>query len=1118
MRAEYVPVPGRTVMVGPPVHPSSPDDASPAPAPPDREARHQCLIHRSESELREVVGPFVEEGLRSDRKILLVAPDRGSAAHRILESHMSVDWSGPRERDRIEFRGMQDAFGAGERFDRYRAISFVREAVAQARAEGFAGLHLIQELGSLGRGANALRDLTAYEAGLNLILADKPCSVLCLYDLEAAGSEVILRALELHPVSVGPGLQRTPNPFYQPEVELRLERGEELVRERLAILRRIRARTERQITHDPDALLARLVRRLELEGHTLDSVARVGIEEIGGFLEAERASSHLVDPVADVLVEGVGWPAFRNGGETRRTRGEGLAGRAWLARRPVWSANPPGGWRPQAVPVPTASPSAPSTTGLDPASGLALPLPGGTAVQGVLEFSLPGAGEPDEALLERLEPAARLLGEALARIRAETRAGRAGEGLGGLLANAGEGIVVTDPEGKIRSWNLAAAQILEEEGRWEVPVGRPLDSLLPPEARERFLRALAVVTGPEEAGPGASMELRIQQTRPDRPPISLSLTSWQGDGGDRCCVVAVRELPAPRPEGVDQRLVESLAGAGTRDPLLLLTGNIRWGGPSILHANPAFCRLLGFHESELLGRSLRWLAAPSHNLDPMGELSRQLASGEPAFVEFVARRRDGSETLLRMDITPVFGERGQVTHFVVLVPHRTAEAAVPEPSAPVGHDPLTGLATRELFVKVLRRGIERVRRNPELRFAVLFLDLDGFKEVNDELGHVRGDELLVKVARRLEEAVRPGDVLVRFGGDEFVILLEYVGGMADVVAVAERIQDRLGRRFTVDGRDLEITASIGIALSDTGYSSVEEVIRDADSAMYRAKEEGSGGYRIFDRTLREEARLEGQLRSDLQSSLDRGEFRLHYQPLMDLATGRISGLEVLLRWDHPERGLVAATEFITHAEATKLIVPLGEWVVRESCRQLRRWQDRLGTDFPLSLSLNLSAREVLDPRVHEWFEQSLAETGVAGSRLRVEVPESFFARPQAEVEAALLPLRALGVRIGIDEFGMGSVSIGQLHRLPVDFLKIDRRFVTDLPGKEGRDGRAVRAILAMADGLGLEVVAPGVETTLQEELLRELSCPTAQGYLFSAPVDAERAGRLLETGNLRRGA
>jgi diguanylate cyclase (GGDEF)-like protein/PAS domain S-box-containing protein len=591
------------------------------------------------------------------------------------------------------------------------------------------------------------------------------------------------------------------------------------------------------------------------------------------------------------------------------------------------------------------------------------------------------------------------------------------------------------------------------------------------------------------------------------------MTSWDVRG-EACFVVKLRDHMDDRESRTQARLIENVASRAGREAMLVTTGNVQWGGPSILFANPAFCRMTGFTEAEVLGQSFRAFTGPKTAQDKLKVMWEHLQRGEPTSTEFVAYRKDGTEFLMRLEVSPIRDDHGQLTHFVAVQTDVSKDNGGDDKFLRADRDALTGLANRALLNKILRRAIERVQRNSELRFALLFLDLDGFKQVNDSLGHLIGDQLLVSVARRLEEAVRPGDILVRFGGDEFVILLEYVGGLADVLAVADRIQDRLAQPFRLEDRDLRLSASVGIALSDTGYSTVEEVVRDADAAMYRAKEEGRGRYRIFDRMLREEALSEGRIRSELQTSLDRGEFRLHYQPLMDLGSGRISGVEALLRWEHPDRGLVAATEFISYAEAMKLILPLGRWVIRESCRQLRIWRDRLPPDVPLALSLNLSTRELLDPRAREWFEESISDSGVDPSWLQVEVSESFFARPQTEIENALAPLRDLGIRIGIDDFGSGSVSVGQLHRYPVDFLKMDRQFVADLPRKDGGNSRAVRAILAMAGSLGLDVIAPGVETTLQEEILRQLDCPTAQGYLFSAPVDAEKAGRLLEAGRI----
>jgi diguanylate cyclase (GGDEF)-like protein/PAS domain S-box-containing protein len=1068
-----------------------------SPGLPRSRGEHHCLIHRTEGEARAVVEAFVQEGLRGGRQVLLIGEGPGSVAFQVYERLLDRGDEESDARSPVEFRRIEECFEGTGRFDRYQAVTFIREQFVRALDAGFDGLHLVQDMAALEKRSAGLRDLTAFEAGLNVLLGDKPCSVLCLYDRTRTSPELLLRALDLHPTELREGLARHQNPFYQPEVEFRAVHAGELVEERLELLRGRGGELSPVVgPQDPDALLMRLARRIDVEGTSRDGLARIGIAEIGREVGAQASRFYVVDAQDASLTE----HSLEGdlGDPLRRVRGEGTAGRAWLSRRPVWSSTPR------------------SPDGEDLSEGgqveLALPLLGGDAVRGVLEFTVLPATDPDPALLDRLEPVARVLGEALGRIRAEERLGVSQGGLDGLLATSPDGIVVTDREGRVQSWNLAAVRLLGSP-TGEVPVGRPLATLLPPDVRERFQRALDVAAASGSSASPASVELLLPPSSPGAVPTSLTLTSWDV-GGEPSFVAKLRDHTADRDARSHARLIETVASRAGREAVLVTTGNLQWGGPSILFANPAFCRMTGYSEAEILGKSFRAFAGPKTAQDSLRVLWERLDRGDAASAEFVAYRKDGSEFVMRLEVSPVRDDHGRLTHFVAVQSEAAKEAGGDDRYLRADRDALTGLANRALFNKVLRRAIERVRRNSDLRFAVLFLDLDGFKQVNDSLGHLVGDQLLVSVARRLEEAVRPGDVLVRFGGDEFVILLEYVGGLADVLAVADRIQERLARPFRLDGRDLRISASVGIALSDTGYSTVDEVIRDADSAMYRAKEEGSGGYRIFDRTLREEALSEGRIRAELQSSLDRGEFRLHYQPLMDLHSGRISGVEALLRWEHPERGLVAATEFISHAEAMKLILPLGRWVIRESCRQLKSWQERLPPDVPLALSLNLSTRELLDPRAREWFEESLSESDVDPSSLRVEVPESFFARPHAEVVTALAPLRELGVRIGIDDFGSGSVSVGQLHRYPVDFLKMDRQFIADLPRKDGGNGRAVRAILAMAGSLGLDVIAPGVETTLQEELLRQLSCPKAQGYLFSAPVDAEKAGRLLAAGRI----
>jgi diguanylate cyclase (GGDEF)-like protein len=480
--------------------------------------------------------------------------------------------------------------------------------------------------------------------------------------------------------------------------------------------------------------------------------------------------------------------------------------------------------------------------------------------------------------------------------------------------------------------------------------------------------------------------------------------------------------------------------------------------------------------------------------------------------EFIAYRKNGTHFPLHFDMSPVLEQSGQVTHFVLMPPESLATG----PSTSPRHadtDALTGLANRTFLHETLRRAIERSLKNPQVRFALLFIDLDGFKQVNDTLGHVIGDELLVTVARELEGAVRPGDVVARFGGDEFVVLIELLSGTEDAIAVAERIQDRLAVPLRLSGRTARVSGSIGVALSDTGYTAVEDVLRDADAAMYLAKEKGGGGYRIFDTHLQEAASTTQRIRAELQRSLERGDFRLHYQPVVDLASGRTTGFEALLRWQQAGRGIVPATEFIRQAEKTGLILPIGRWVIHEACRQARAWRDALPSDRRFTLSVNLSERELLDPSLLEAVRQAIADTGAEASWLRFEIPESLLARPQAESRAVLQPLIELGFRLGVGDFGRGQSSLTSLIRYPLDQLKIDRQFMVDLHERETsrrpEETRALRSILALAGELEIEVAAAGIETSSQRRVLQRLACRYGQGNLFSVPVDGSTAGALL---------
>lgn len=414
------------------------------------------------------------------------------------------------------------------------------------------------------------------------------------------------------------------------------------------------------------------------------------------------------------------------------------------------------------------------------------------------------------------------------------------------------------------------------------------------------------------------------------------------------------------------------------------------------------------------------------------------------------------------------------------------------------HDPLTGLPNRALFLDRLGQILAKRRRY--YLFAVLFLDLDRFKVINDSLGHLVGDQLLKATARKLESCLRPGDTVARFGGDEFAILLDEIRDVNDATRVAERIQVELKAPFNIENQDVISTASIGIALGATGFDSPEDLLRDADIAMYRAKSMGKARHEVFDKEMHSRAVALLKLETDLRKAVDRKQFCVHYQPIISLESGMITGFEALVRWTHPERGLVFPSEFIPMAEETGLIIPLGLWVLEQACLQMREWQKRLPNSDQLSISVNLSGKQFQYRDLVQQVSAVLHETEVDPVRIRLEITESTLMQNAETAASMLLKLKALNILLYIDDFGTGYSSFSYLHRFPFDTLKIDRSFVARMD--TGEDNvEIVRAMLTLAKNLGKDVIAEGIETSKQLELLRELGCQSGQGFLFSQPLD-----------------
>ncbi|MEX0907020.1 MAG: EAL domain-containing protein [Gemmatimonadota bacterium] len=424
------------------------------------------------------------------------------------------------------------------------------------------------------------------------------------------------------------------------------------------------------------------------------------------------------------------------------------------------------------------------------------------------------------------------------------------------------------------------------------------------------------------------------------------------------------------------------------------------------------------------------------------------------------------------------------------------------------HDALTGLPNRALFVDRLERLLRHSERHEGYVFGIAFLDLDRFKVVNDSLGHIVGDELLVSIARRLEQCVRTGDTVARLGGDEFAILLDDIGDVRDATRIADRVLVELSVPFHLAGHEIFTSASIGIALSSTGYEKTDDILRDADTAMYRAKVEGRSRYEVFDRNMHERAVHTLQVETDLRRALERREFRVHYQPIIGLDDGRIRGFEALIRWQHPVRGIVPPDEFIPLAEETGLIVGIGWWVLQEACRQMSTWLARFPEPANMTMSVNLSTKQFMQADLLEQVDTALARSGLAPQALKLEITESIVVQHEEAVTASLVALRARGIRLCIDDFGTGYSSLSYLHSFPVDTLKIDRSFVSQI-GFTGSNPRLVETIITLSRNLGMETVAEGVETEEQLAFLRRLGPQYAQGFFFSRALAPEQVEEML---------
>lgn len=673
--------------------------------------------------------------------------------------------------------------------------------------------------------------------------------------------------------------------------------------------------------------------------------------------------------------------------------------------------------------------------------------------------------------------------------------------LNAIVTNTSDSILIVDKSGKICFANPAATKLFD----------RKLEELLGSELGVPVVREETTeiqLLSKEKLGIG---EMRVA------PAL------WQGKS---VYVVSVRDI-------TDRRQTED-ALRESEERFRQLAENIQdvfWlFSPETeqwLYVSPAYESIWGESRDRLYTHVRSWM----ERIHPQ---ERQLVENwvdrkwcrEPSSLEYRLLGENGEIRWIWHRTFPVKNAQGEV-YRVVGIAEDISERKFAQQQLlhDALHDALTGLPNRNLFMERVERALKRSERHAEYLFAVLFLDLDRFKIVNDSLGHLVGDKLLVSIARSLEKILRSSDTVARLGGDEFTILLEDIESYQDAVQIAERIRQALCAPYQVEGHEVFSTASIGIALSSNGYTRPEQLLRDADLAMYRAKELGKSRYTIFDRAMHEPAvkllKIENDLRraiwaekpeyfvlSDVQAS----EFLLYYQPIIDINTYELTGFEALVRWRHPYRGLLGPSEFIPIAEETGLIVDLGNIVLRQACQQIRLWQQQFSPNLPLRVSVNLSSKQLRDESILENIDRILAETGIPGYFLTLELTESMLMDDPEAVTNILLQLRKRSIQLSIDDFGTGYSSLSYLHSFPVNSLKIDKSFVRQIQPDRNHQhlnlperAEIVRTIITLAHTLGMDVVAEGVETQSQLQQLKQLQCEKAQGYFFSQPLDAKAA-------------
>jgi diguanylate cyclase (GGDEF)-like protein/PAS domain S-box-containing protein len=683
--------------------------------------------------------------------------------------------------------------------------------------------------------------------------------------------------------------------------------------------------------------------------------------------------------------------------------------------------------------------------------------------------------------------------------------------LAATLNSIGDAVIAADSEGRVTFMNPVAEALTG----WsqEQASGQALDTVFVLiDERTRRVRPTPIAQALREGVTINMSDATLLRSRDGaETPVDDSVAPIRDDAQQITGVVVVfRDVSArKRTEAALRRSEEryALAAKGANDGL--------WDWDLVnetIYYTPRWKAMLGYDEAEIGATIGEWLERvhPEDGKHVKTAISAHLEGRTPHLeVEHRMLHKDGRYrwmlsrgTAVRDAESRAVRMAGSQTDITV---RKQAEAQLQHDAL---HDALTGLPNRGLFMDRLRHAVQHAQRRPEHLFAVLFLDLDRFKHVNDSLGHTAGDQLLIAFAQRLEACLRTEDTVARIGGDEFTILLDGIENIGDAIRVANRVQQDLLAPFTLNRHEVFSTASIGIVLSSPAYDHPEAILRDADLALYRAKGQGRACFAVFDQGMHAHAVDLMELEIDLRRAIEREEFVVYYQPIVSLPRGVITGCEALVRWRNPRRGLVPPNDFIPLAEETGLIVPIGWWVMEQACRQTRRWQAELALDPPLTISVNTSRKQFTQPDFAARLAQVLQETGLDASQLHIEITESLIMEDTAAASATMAQLRQLGVQVHMDDFGTGYSSLSTLHHLPLDALKIDRSFVSRMHDVN-ENSAIVSTIVALARHLGMGVIAEGIEVAEQLALVRGLECDLAQGYLFARPLDADELSALI---------